>query len=45
MLHPALAGLVPPIRRTGAAVGVSAIDSAEQVRWWRELGADSRARP
>jgi diguanylate cyclase (GGDEF)-like protein/PAS domain S-box-containing protein len=41
VLRPALAGLVPLIRRTGAAVVVSGIDSAEQACWWREIGADS----
>lgn len=41
VVRPALAGLVPLIRRTGAAVVVTGIDSAEQESWWREIGADS----
>ena len=41
VVGPALAVLVPLIRRTGAAVLVTGIDSAEQAAWWREIGADS----
>ncbi|MGH3721941.1 MAG: putative bifunctional diguanylate cyclase/phosphodiesterase [Pseudonocardiaceae bacterium] len=36
-----VAGLVPLIRRTGAAVVVAGIDDTEQVSWWRAAGADS----
>jgi diguanylate cyclase (GGDEF)-like protein/PAS domain S-box-containing protein len=41
VVRPALADLVPLIRRTGAAVVVTGIDSAEQAHWWRDIGADS----
>ncbi|MGH3824315.1 MAG: putative bifunctional diguanylate cyclase/phosphodiesterase [Pseudonocardiaceae bacterium] len=41
VLRPALASLVPLIRRTGAAVVVADIDDAEQVYWWRAIGADA----
>ncbi|MGH3898986.1 MAG: putative bifunctional diguanylate cyclase/phosphodiesterase [Pseudonocardiaceae bacterium] len=37
----ALIGLVPLMRRTGTAVVVAGIDSAEQAQWWRDVGADS----
>ncbi len=37
----ALTTLVPLIRRTGTAVVVAGIDSAEQADWWRHAGADS----
>ena len=42
VVRPALAELVPLIRRTGAAVVVTGIDSADQVTWWRDIGAESR---
>ncbi|HEX6403069.1 MAG TPA: hypothetical protein VF003_07920 [Pseudonocardiaceae bacterium] len=29
------------IRRTGAAVVVTGIDSVDQAHWWRDIGADS----
>ena len=41
VVRPALAGMVPLIRRTGVPVVVSGIDSAEQACWWRQIGADS----
>lgn len=41
VMRSALAGLVPLMRRTGTAVVVAGIDSAEQVDWWRQIGADS----
>ncbi|MDQ2880915.1 MAG: EAL domain-containing protein [Actinomycetota bacterium] len=41
VVRPALASLVPLIRRTGAAVAVAGIDDAEQADWWRDAGADS----
>lgn len=41
VVRPALADLVPLIRRTGAAVVVTGVDSAEQAHWWRNIGADS----
>jgi len=41
VVRPALADLVPLIRRTGGAVVVTGIDSAEQAQWWRNIGADS----
>ena len=41
VVRPALAGLVPLIRRTGAAVVVTGIDSADHADWWRDIGADS----
>ena len=41
VVRPALANLVPLIRRTGAAVVVTGIDSADQAHWWRDIGADS----
>ncbi|MGH3813604.1 MAG: putative bifunctional diguanylate cyclase/phosphodiesterase [Pseudonocardiaceae bacterium] len=41
VLRSALASLVPLVRRTGTAVVVAGIDSAEQVDWWRQIGADS----
>jgi EAL domain-containing protein (putative c-di-GMP-specific phosphodiesterase class I) len=41
VVRPALASLVPLIRRTGAAVVVTGIDSTEQADWWRSVGADS----
>jgi diguanylate cyclase (GGDEF)-like protein/PAS domain S-box-containing protein len=41
VVRSALAGLVPLIRQTGAAVAVAGIDDAEQVDWWRAAGADS----
>ncbi|MGH3549965.1 MAG: putative bifunctional diguanylate cyclase/phosphodiesterase [Pseudonocardiaceae bacterium] len=41
VVRPALASLVPLIRRTGAAVAVAGIDAAEQADWWRGAGADS----
>jgi EAL domain-containing protein (putative c-di-GMP-specific phosphodiesterase class I) len=40
VLRPALAGLVPLMRRTGATVAVAGIDNPEQAQWWR-VGADS----
>ncbi len=40
VMRSALASLVPLIRRTGTAVVVAGIDSAEQVDWWRHIGAD-----
>jgi EAL domain-containing protein (putative c-di-GMP-specific phosphodiesterase class I) len=41
MVHSALAGLVPLIRRTGIAVAVAGIDDDAQADWWRGAGADS----
>ena len=41
VVRPALASLVPLLRRTGAAVAVADIDDAEQADWWRGTGADS----
>ncbi|MGH3775096.1 MAG: putative bifunctional diguanylate cyclase/phosphodiesterase [Pseudonocardiaceae bacterium] len=41
VMHAALAGLVPLMRRTGTTVVVAGIDSVEQVDWWRQIGADS----
>lgn len=41
LLRPALASLVPLIRRTGIAVLVAGVDSDEQVSWWRGIGADA----
>jgi diguanylate cyclase (GGDEF)-like protein/PAS domain S-box-containing protein len=40
VLRPALASLVPLIRRTGTSVMVADIDQAEQDCWWRSIGAD-----
>jgi len=41
VMRPALASLVPLIHRTGTAVVVTGVDSAEQACWWRGIGADS----
>jgi diguanylate cyclase (GGDEF)-like protein/PAS domain S-box-containing protein len=41
VVRPALASLVPLIRRTGATIAVAGIDDAEQAHWWRGAGADS----
>lgn len=41
VMREALTTLVPLIRRTGTAVVVAGIDSAEQADWWRSIGADS----
>ncbi len=41
VVRSALASLVPLMRRTGTVVVVAGIDSAEQVDWWRHIGADS----
>jgi diguanylate cyclase (GGDEF)-like protein/PAS domain S-box-containing protein len=41
MVHSALAGLIPLIRRTGIAVAVAGIDDDAQADWWRGAGADS----
>lgn len=41
VVRPGLTSLVPLIRRTGTAVVVTGIDSAEQAQWWRDIGADS----
>jgi EAL domain-containing protein (putative c-di-GMP-specific phosphodiesterase class I) len=41
VVRPALASMLPLIRRAGAAVVVAGIDEDEQAIWWREAGADS----
>lgn len=41
VVREALTTLVPLIRRTGAAVVVAGIDSAEQAEWWHSIGADA----
>ncbi|MGH3751363.1 MAG: putative bifunctional diguanylate cyclase/phosphodiesterase [Pseudonocardiaceae bacterium] len=41
VVRSALASLVPLMRRTGTAVVVTGLESAEQVDWWRHTGADS----
>ncbi|MGH3887970.1 MAG: putative bifunctional diguanylate cyclase/phosphodiesterase [Pseudonocardiaceae bacterium] len=41
LVRSALASLVPLVGRTGTAVVVAGIDSAEQVDWWRHLGTHS----
>jgi EAL domain-containing protein (putative c-di-GMP-specific phosphodiesterase class I) len=41
VLRPALAALVPLIRRTGRTVLVAGVDSDEQAGWWRHIGADA----
>jgi diguanylate cyclase (GGDEF)-like protein/PAS domain S-box-containing protein len=41
VLHPALAGLVPLIRRTGTSVVVADVDHVEQDCWWQGIGADA----
>ena len=41
VVRSAVAGMLPLIRRAGAAVVVAGIDEREHVIWWREAGADS----
>ncbi|MGH4025758.1 MAG: putative bifunctional diguanylate cyclase/phosphodiesterase [Pseudonocardiaceae bacterium] len=41
IVREALGALVPLIRRTGTAVVVGNVDSAEEADWWRSIGLDS----
>jgi diguanylate cyclase (GGDEF)-like protein/PAS domain S-box-containing protein len=41
IVREALGALVPLVRRTGTAVVVGDVDSAEDAGWWRSIGVDS----